>query len=286
MPPNPLLRPAQVLCKLALLPLLSPSEGISKDTGYYRNIARVGDLIQRACVSPLNASPRGGHSRAGDNNRLLLVLYARNSDFDNKVRRRIALGHPVLGLENAVGDIVYGTGSDRPDDDDATSSTGPPVANPAPNAPSCGQYCWGPGGPCDGADGCRCLADAWQGVGSALFTGRCQLPYRLSGSFYSGAAGRELLATAAAAAGGGLNSTGSNSTRIVSVAKDSANAIALTVANMACPCNCTYVSRACCRSATGTVYETPRLKLGALKAPNSSLVCDGATGRFRSITLN
>ena len=222
--------------------------------------------------------PSGGHSRAGDNNRLLLVLYARNSDFDNRVRRKLALGEPILGLERANGAIEPGTASDA-DFDDASSTIGPTglgggnMPDSATSGPACGQYCWGPGAPCDAASGCRCIADAWQGVGSAFFTGSCKVPYRLTGSLSSGAGERELLGSAA---GGGTNLT--NAT--VSVSSDSIVEGGL-AADTACPCNCTYVSRACCTSATGIVHEAPDLKLGMLMAPNASLVCDGTTGHFR-----
>ncbi|KAF6238001.1 hypothetical protein HO173_004202 [Letharia columbiana] len=75
----------QVFCKMALLPLRD-------------NFQRPKPL-PRLCPhgrhdpKSLRLSPSGGHSRAGDNNnRLLPVLYARDSDFDNRVRRQIA--HP------------------------------------------------------------------------------------------------------------------------------------------------------------------------------------------------
>ena len=71
---------------------------------------------QSSCVSPLNTSPTGGHIRAGSNNRLLLILYARNSVFDNQVRRQLALRRPILGIESASGTILPGT---YLDDDDA-----------------------------------------------------------------------------------------------------------------------------------------------------------------------
>ena len=291
---NPLLKsPPQVQCKLALIPLLSQTGAISTDTSHYPSIASTGDQIQTSCVYPLNESPSGGHSRAGDNSRLLLVLYARDSDFDNKVRRRIAQGQPILGIETADGGIVPSTigfsdGSDN-DDDAASSTIGPPQLgyadpNDARDRPSCGQYCSGPSGLCDEASGCLCIADPWQGVGSASFTGKCKVPYRYtstndlpssSSSSYS-SSGRELLAS-------DLNSTtnatvpypGNNSTITLTIQGGLAD-------DSPCPCNCTYVSRGCCNSTTGILHEAPGLKLGMLKAPNSSFVCDAGTGRFRS----
>lgn len=45
-------------------------------------------------------------------------------------------------------------------------------------------------------------------------------------------------------------------------------------------CDCTHVSSACCRSATGG-YCAPGtgVELGRWKAQNESVVCDGGTGR-------
>lgn len=103
------------------------------------------------------------------------------------------------------------------------------------------------------------------------------MPYRSSDLLSSGQEGRELVAAAA--------SRVPNSTNNVSVGNDSMTEGAST-ADLACPCNCAYVSRACCRSATGVVHEAPASKLGILEAPNSSLVCDGTTGRFRSNWLD
>ena len=64
----------------------------------------------------------------GTNARLLLVLYARNSDFDNKVRRKIAQNEPLIGIATADGDIIPGLASEH-DIDDAGSSTGPLALN-------------------------------------------------------------------------------------------------------------------------------------------------------------
>ena len=48
----------------------------------------------------------------------------------------------------------------------------------------------------------------------------------------------------------------------------------------ACPCNCTYVSKACCNSPSGLVYEAPELRLGSLEAPSANLTCNASTGEF------
>lgn len=272
-----------------MIPLLSQTGAISTDSSHYRPIASIGDQIQTSCVYPLNENPSGGHSRAGDNSRLLLVLYARNSDFDNKVRRRIAQGQPILGIETADGGIIPSTiglsdGSDN-DDGAASSTVGPPQLgyadpNDALSRPSCGQYCSGPSRLCDEASGCICIADAWQGVGSASFTGKCKVPYLSSGNDLL-SSGRELLGSNlnstsnATVPSPGINNNNNSSTKTLTIEGGLAG-------DRPCPCNCTYVSRGCCNSTTGILHEAPGLKLGTLKAPNSSFVCDGGTGRFRS----
>lgn len=46
-----------------------------------------------------------------------------------------------------------------------------------------------------------------------------------------------------------------------------------------CPCNCTYVSPACCLSVNGVVFEdaSEKSEVG-VRAPNASVCCDGVTG--------
>ena len=51
---------------------------------------------------------------------------------------------------------------------------------------------------------------------------------------------------------------------------------------MACPCNCTYVSKACCNSISGIVYEAPELRLGSVQAPSANLTCNVTTGDFQA----
>ncbi len=66
--------------------------------------------------------------RKGDNARLLLVLYARNSAFDNLIRRRIILNQPTYALEDEQGDVVADSAGYVMDDpDDARSCVGPLV---------------------------------------------------------------------------------------------------------------------------------------------------------------
>ena len=146
----------------------------------------------------------------------------------------------------------------------------PPAADRAPPAADawassyaslCGQDCTSLNA-CPGNAGCRCIAQAWQSPGSRYYTGTCKLPYA-SGD------GRELNEVE-------LNAPApANST----ITFEGTTLASLTDA--ACPCNCTYVSNACCSSASGIVHEVPTLKLGALRPPNSSVSCNALTGKFQ-----
>lgn len=53
-----------------------------------------------------------------------------------------------------------------------------------------------------------------------------------------------------------------------------------------CPCNCNYVSPACCLSIDGVVFEDPSEKspLG-VQAPNRTVCCDGMTGGWRKAAV-
>ena len=58
--------------------------------------------------------------------------------------------------------------------------------------------------------------------------------------------------------------------------------------DLACPCNCTYVSKACCNSNSGLIYEAPELRLGSVQAPSANLTCNATTGDFQAsnVTLD
>ena len=72
-----------------------------------------------------------------------------------------------------------------------------------------------------------------------------------------------------------LNSTIFNSTVFDSTAFSS------TIPDLTCPCNCTYVSRACCLSTTGIVFEDSAMKIDTVvQAPNGSVCCNHQTGNW------
>lgn len=58
------------------------------------------------------------------------------------------------------------------------------------------------------------------------------------------------------------------------------------LSGMTCPCNCTYVSEACCLSTTGVVFEDLSKKVNTtLQAPNNSVCCDHQTGQWANTTV-
>ena len=144
----------------------------------------------------------------------------------------------------------------------AISARNPPIVLDA--EPWCGttQHCSG-SRDCRREFGCVCIAEKWHGE---FYTGTCRLP------FSGNRNGRGLLGTDLANAT--ESSFSMNSTLTGEGTMD-----------LACPCNCTYVSRACCNSLTGIVYEAPNLRLGSVQAPSANLTCSATTGGFQASNM-
>ena len=141
----------------------------------------------------------------------------------------------------------------------AISAKNPPTV-PDPE-PMCGRspYC-SKASDCEGAIECICVADKWHGE---FFSSSCKWPLPRS-----------------------WNSRGLIDIDPINTTQpDFAINNTLTEAgstDFACPCNCTYVSKACCNSPTGIVYEAPDLRLGSVLAPSANLTCDTMTGEFQA----
>ena len=57
----------------------------------------------------------------------------------------------------------------------------------------------------------------------------------------------------------------------------------LTVTELSCPCNCTYVSKGCCLSQTDVVWEDPVEKAATIMwRPNETICCSQETGKWIS----
>lgn len=120
---------------------------------------------------------------------------------------------------------------------------------------------------CRGTFGCTCVADKWHGE---FYSSTCIWPFPVVPRF------RGLAAIDSANTSTQLPLS-TNTTLTAEISTD-----------LACPCNCTYVSKACCDSALGIVYEAPDLRLGSLLAPSANLTCNATTGDFQAsnITLD
>ena len=265
-------------CIAALLPLRLQNGEIGYDHDDWRHIANVGSNIQRVCMTSklfdgVNTVPLGGYRSAGNNKQLVFVLYAHHSVYEQEVLADEKADRPVVAVESAEGFPIPADTVNLPVPNASgreTNTLGTLPAPPKPNGPLCDQPCAGPAHLCDGKDGCMCIADPWQGTGNRYFTGSCKRPY----SWQRNGNGR------------GLSEVGFNSTNL----SNSSGSLPLLVPSsvnmtaMACPCNCTYVSEACCFSDSGVVHEAVSLKLGVLEPPDSQTFCNKTTGDFQEKT--
>ena len=195
---------------------------------------------------------------SGNRKQLVLVLYQPGSHFDQEIQANERSGtENYFRIGRLAGNSLYLIANTTPD---GASSSG---AQDNPSGPSCGQYCSGPVNLCTGYGGCKCVADPWQGTGSGFFTGSCKLPYSAQDS------GRELM------------EIDPNITNVIEPISASVVPI-IDESTMACPCNCSYVSKACCLSTSGIVFEASNLKLGALLPPNNSTFCNSTIAQFES----
>ena len=142
----------------------------------------------------------------------------------------------------------------------AISAKNPPTI-PDPK-PKCGRshYC-SKASDCRTGIGCVCVADKWHGE---FFSSSCKWLW--------------------SANRGVLEIDSVNATQPAFAANSTLAGESST--DLACPCNCTYVSKACCNSPAGIVYEAPDLKLGSVLAPSANLTCDPTTGEFQASNKN
>lgn len=183
---------------------------------------------------------------AGDKGRILAIFYSNTSKFSDTLAGSVARGY-------ATSDLA---------DFRAISARNPPKI-PQPE-PTCGRshFCT-KASHCRGALACVCVADRWYGE---YYTSSCKYP--LPEVQY----GRGLLdvdSTNATGPGSPLNGTSAMESSTIS----------------ACPCNCTYVSKACCNSLSGIVYEAPDLRLGSVRAPSENVTCNATTGDFQASNM-
>ncbi|CAD6563513.1 MAG: hypothetical protein ASARMPRED_000002 [Alectoria sarmentosa] len=125
----------------------------------------------------------------GTTRSLILTFYAPDSSFDDSIQQWLKSG-PALckgtaGTEYGAAGASKNTQQETcaEDDDDFQkflddigdfSTLEEPRAPVVPAPPLCGDSCWGPVNLCGASDGCRCIADSFQGVGSRYYTGTCK----------------------------------------------------------------------------------------------------------------
>lgn len=189
-----------------------------------------------------------------------MYLYSWGSSFDRDITLQSAAGNTIVASsDGAVGNV---------------SVTAPfskffpifPDKTPTPTNVTdfqYGQEC-SSNGECR-ADGYVCVVSSIGESKSKLWAGTCELPY------------------AEVSNGQKMNTSELTS----AVSSNSSNTIELLemVIPAACSCNCTYVSKSCCGSASGVVNEAAALKLGTLQAPSGQL-CNPTTGRFQTVSAS
>ena len=248
---------------------------------------------------------------AGVHGNLVVLVYQPGSEADDYIMTTAAAGHPVVARSN--GNIILmpeavhpppvtgetsDAGSDNTNDRQPdTAATRSGTGAQWESAPQCNQFCYGPNNLCSTDDGCKCIADDFQGPGVAYFTGICKYTY----AAYSNR--RKLLGTDplnSTETTSLLNSSSTDSTTTDSTVLANATDINSTLAanpsdwiagvevtqdsGVPCPCNCTYVSYACCGSTTGIIYEPAQMRLGAIRMP-TGMVCNETTGKAQKISV-
>ena len=240
---------------------------------------------------------------------LTLVLFSWDSELDRNLTREIASGNQVIwdpyfqnlagpwnhipDQNNAGGQGASSSGASEESVNNfgagavawsgnaggnnqapANTFSAPATAGINP-PPTCGDPCYGPINSCDPLTGCSCIADPLSSPSSAMYMGRCGVVYtsaatrgrRLSSLDFPARSGNN--ASSSVAGDGALVN--------IPLTQIGATPPAL-VGDAACPCNCTYVSHACCASLDGVVRESPQLRLGMLKVPPGK-ICDQRSGR-------
>ena len=194
---------------------------------------------------------------AGEQEFLVLVLYDWNSEFDRSLNLRLGQNRPAIWdprTERLSDRFEFPASSRRLRFD--TPSTNETLA-------TCGEPCYGPRS-CHPASGCSCFVPS-QANGTYIAT--CGVAYSSSLS-----PGRQVTASDLAGTVNGRD--GYSFTAAVPITH---------LEDVSCPCNCTYVSHACCNSRDGIVHEDVSLNLGPLTM-SDGVECDQASGKVRSST--
>ncbi|KAL9027493.1 MAG: hypothetical protein Q9196_003995 [Gyalolechia fulgens] len=188
----------------------------------------------------------------------------------------------AIGLENPGPPNGNTTANPFPDTNDQPASPSASGLQLRPRPAQCGggrPYC-SRASHCSPNSGCRCVADGtvedWRTSCQAI-------------SVDASGVGRVLLGNSDPRDGNRSSNSISAQSSSPSSPADSSEATTAwsegpgpgLLSEHVCPCNCTYVSKGCCTSDSGIVYEERRKYLGALRPPMESLECDSETGDWR-----
>ncbi|KAG7007201.1 hypothetical protein G7Y79_00011g030990 [Physcia stellaris] len=273
-------------CSALLSPNLHPNGQPMYDIGTYADIAEGATSILFECLTPatlpLGLLEGGSFDAVGVHYRLTLILYHPLSRFADVVRADVAAGRimdyasiNIAGPTSQNTNPFLGPTEEKPvEGSQAESSssgsrqrTRPAAAAQCERSPYCSRAT-----DCR-SEGCKCVADK----GIEWWSSSCRMP----------------LADLASGAGRGLLESGSNITALASASSNSSttdvegtrnsnsDAVTRYLSNLACPCNCTYISRKCCVSESGVVHEHSMFRLGGLKAPTEQMECDESNGNWR-----
>ncbi|KAL8760784.1 MAG: hypothetical protein Q9184_003043 [Pyrenodesmia sp. 2 TL-2023] len=228
--------------------------------------------------------PRTWH-HAGEHYRLTLILYHPRSRFAHIIRPYVAnmriIDYGAITIDGSANEntnpflnpITDNPPSPQEQPEPSEGSTSDTASSSQQQPPQCGHtpYC-SRSSDCSN-NRCKCIAD---GDGINNWISSCK-PLLMGPS----AVGRELLEE------NNNNKTLNNSSNKPQPERTTMTTMMIEnqpLSSLACPCNCTYVSKACCTSSSssGIVHEDPRVhRLGSLLPPNgTTLECDTATGNW------
>ena len=175
-------------------------------------------------------------------------------------------GSQIIGVNAGQGNHPVNPPNVNPPNDDWSSEDESTGSNHEPS-PICGRspYC-SRASHCSvdqgraRIEGCKCIAAKFS---RNYWSSTCQMPD--------------------VSAGRGLLESG-NTTNITAIRQPGEEVPLLD--DLACPCNCTYISHACCTSEFGIVHEPKSHRLGSLLPPRANLTCDLVTGGWITDTLS
>ncbi|KAL8855935.1 MAG: hypothetical protein Q9178_007449 [Gyalolechia marmorata] len=241
------------------------------------------DAVIQKCVKRLGV---GGWTSAGEqDNALGVSVYGPLSQYAQFLAIKYHCETTAEGSAQCESEDVPDPKKQKTGPGDVSSGAG--TSSAAQSAPVAeGGTCYKPSD-CDAANDYICATDkdipiestSWGTFTCRYFPNAGSLIAAVATSIRVGSCrGRCLLG-----AGGTIEVPANDHVPVAAPAKTLSNSIE---ASLSCPCNCTYVSRACCMSADGIVAEDATQEIVTTQLPpNGTVCCDGATGNFATSSL-